>query len=141
MFRRCRMMRRPLRIFFGSDDLAVAHVDNTIAIFGCFRVVSDHEHGLSQIFVRPPQHLENDARAFRIQVAGGFVGENDCGTVDQRPRQCHSLLLASGKLARAMVEPLRNAKHLRDLFLKLGIRFHSRNVAGDLDIRTSAERG
>ena len=42
-----RMMRRPLRIFIGRYDLAVAHVDDAVAIIGGFGIMRNHEHGLA----------------------------------------------------------------------------------------------
>ena len=72
------------------------------AIGGGFGIMGNHQYRLAQIPVRLPQHIENDAGAFRIQVAGGFVGEHDGGTVDESPRECNSLLLAAGKLVRPM---------------------------------------
>jgi len=54
-----------------------------VAIRGGFGIVRNHQHGLPQILVRLAQHVENDVRAFRIQVAGGLVGEHDRGAVDK----------------------------------------------------------
>jgi hypothetical protein len=42
----------PLRVQFGGDDLAIAHVDNLVPVLGSFRVVSDHEYGLAEFAVR-----------------------------------------------------------------------------------------
>ncbi len=42
------------------------------------------------------QELENIVGSMTIQVAGGFVGPQDGGTVDQGARQGNSLLLSAG---------------------------------------------
>ena len=108
-----RMMRRPLRIFIGCYDLAVAHVDDAVAILGGLGIVRNHEHGLPQILVRLAQHVEHYARAFRIQVAGGFVGEHDGGAVDESAGERDALLLAARKLVRPMLETLRRCRAYR----------------------------
>ena len=51
----------------------------------------------------------------RVEVAGGLVGEDDCGSVDQRARDGHALLLAAGELVRVVVEPLAEAHPLQRL--------------------------
>ena len=47
----------------------------------------------------------------RVEVAGGLVGEDDVGVVDQRPGDRHALLLAAGELVGAVVEPVGEADH------------------------------
>ena len=41
-----------------------------------------------------------------IEIAGGLVGKDHVGLIDQRPRHAHALLLASGKLRRQMPQPV-----------------------------------
>src|ERR1700758_877815 len=97
-------MRRPLRIFLWGNNFAVAHVNNAIAVRGSFGGVSDHEYSLSEILVRLAEHVEGEARAFRIEVAGGLVGKHYGGTVDKSPGQRVSLLLSTGELVWTMFE-------------------------------------
>ena len=89
------MMRGPLGVFVGTDNFSVPHMNDAVAVFGRFGIVGDHQHGLSQLFVRLAQHVEDNFRVLGIQVAGGFVGQYDRGTIDQGSRQGHALLLAA----------------------------------------------
>jgi hypothetical protein len=45
------VVARPLRVAFGRDDLAVAHVNDLIAILRRFRIVRDHQDGLAEFLV------------------------------------------------------------------------------------------
>src|SRR5438270_5379093 len=45
------VMARPLRVPFGGDDLAVAHVNDLVAILHRFRIVRDHQDGLAEFLV------------------------------------------------------------------------------------------
>jgi hypothetical protein len=45
------VVARPLRVPFGRDDLAVAHVNDLVAILRCFRIVRDHQDGLAEFLV------------------------------------------------------------------------------------------
>ena len=102
----------------------------------------NHHHGLPQILIRLAQHVEHDARAFRIEVACRLVGEHDGGAVDERPCKRDPLLLAAGKLIRPMLQTFGDAKHVGDLLKERRIGLaQTGDVNGDLDVRTRAERG
>ena len=45
---RLRWVAGPLRVFFWSHDLAVAHMNNAITIGSCFGIVRDHQDGLAE---------------------------------------------------------------------------------------------
>src|SRR5207249_8780598 len=79
------------------DDHAVAHVHHAVEIRGCFGVVCDHDNGLAQILVQLAQHLQDDFRVFGIEVARGFVSEENFRLIDDRPRDGYALLLTAGK--------------------------------------------
>ena len=53
--------------------------------------------------VQPFNQVEDTACRGFVQVASGFVGQQQPGIVDQRARKRHTLLLAAGELAGAMV--------------------------------------
>ena len=133
------MMWRPLRVFLGSNDFAVTHVNDTIAICGGFRVMRDHEDCLSKILIRLAQHVEDNARTLRIQVAGGLIGEHDGGTIDEGAGERNSLLLATGKFIGAVLQALSDTEHLRNFLEECRVRrAKAGDVRGDLDIRTRA---
>src|ERR1700738_2622883 len=96
----------PLRVLFRSDDLTVAHMNNSIAIAGGFRVVRNHEHGLAQFPVGMPQHGQHDLGILGIQIARRLVGQNNRWLVVQCAGQRYSLLLSPGKFGRAMMQSL-----------------------------------
>ena len=50
-----------------------------------------------------------------VEVAGGLVGQQDGGVVDQRARDGHALLLAAGEPARQRVRLVRQAHLLEQL--------------------------
>src|SRR5271169_739315 len=41
------LVHGPLRIFLGLHDMAVAHVDDAVAVLGGFRIMRDHQYRLS----------------------------------------------------------------------------------------------
>ena len=45
----------------------------------------------------------------RIEIAGGFIGENQFRLIDERPGDGHALALATGQFRRAMVHALGQA--------------------------------
>ena len=53
------------------------------------------------------EHQVDDFLASRsVQIAGGFVGEQHARRSGERTRQRYTLLLATGELARVVIEPL-----------------------------------
>ncbi len=124
-----------MRILVRAHDLSVAHVNDAVAVLSGFRIVRDHQHGLPQFLVGLAQHVEYDFRVFRIQVAGGLVGQHDRRPVDESTRQCHSLLLAAGQFRRAMIQPPVNAEHSRDLLQERRIRLgQAGNIGSNFDV-------
>ena len=55
--------------------------------------------GPMQILEQIHDHLAGP----EIQIAGGFIGEQDAGVAHQRASQYHSLLLSARKLTRTML--------------------------------------
>lgn len=90
-------MADPLRIAVRRHYFSVSHVDDTVAIFRRFGIVRDHQNCLSQFAVRVTQHGEHNFGILRVKISRRFIGQNYCGLVDERSRQGHSLLFASGK--------------------------------------------
>jgi hypothetical protein len=62
--------------------------------------VRDENEGLASLFVESCQQGQDLGRALRVEVAGGFVGQDELGPLDQRSRDRHSLLLPTRKLGR-----------------------------------------
>src|SRR5262249_26215540 len=95
-------------------NVTVPHVNDSVGDGGSLRVVGDHEHGLAQFLVGLPQHVQHGVGIRGVEIAGGFVGENNRRPVQQSARQCHPLLLASGELAGTMSQPGGYSKQVCD---------------------------
>jgi hypothetical protein len=59
-------------------------------------IVGNHHDRLPQILIELPQHRQHVVRTFRIEIAGGLVGEDDFRFVDDGARDGYALLLAAG---------------------------------------------
>ncbi len=82
---------------------AVAHLNDSIAILGGFRVVRNHYNRLTQSLIEFAEHIENDFRVFRIEIPCRLIRQNYRRIVDNRPRQRDSLLLAAGQFERLVI--------------------------------------
>jgi hypothetical protein len=56
---------------------------------GCFRSAQE----IVQLLTHAPRHIG-------VQIAEGFVKQQDDGVLDQRPGKSHALLLAAGQFVR-----------------------------------------
>ena len=61
------------------------------------------------------KQIEDLHRCFRIQIPGGFIGQDQFRIVQERPRDAHALLFAAGKFVRHLVTLVRKADLLKDL--------------------------
>ena len=80
----------------------VAHHDIALRIGGNVLFVRDHNDRDSALVELLKNCHDLDAGA-AVEIASRFVGEQYLGLVDQGPRDSHSLLLPSGKLAGMMI--------------------------------------
>jgi hypothetical protein len=88
----------------------VGQEDDPVRVGGAARVVGHHHDRLPELADRLAQEVQDVGRGVRVEVAGGLVGEDQIGLVDQRPGARHPLLLAAGELGRAVREPVRDAE-------------------------------
>ena len=97
-----------------TDDFAVLDPDDPVGIlFRQFRVVGDHHHQTV-----PGHFLQqfHDLHAgFRVQRAGGFIGQQNIRIVDQGTGNGHTLHLAAGHLVGLFVELIAQAHVLQSL--------------------------
>ena len=66
-----------------------------MAVGGGLGIVGDHHDGLAEVFVQGSKQFENCLGAFRVQISGGLIGEDDLGFTDNGARDGHSLLFAA----------------------------------------------
>jgi hypothetical protein len=78
------------------SDFPIAHVEDAIGDLGRLGVVGNHEDGLVKLAAGLTEHLEDGVGVLCVEVAGGFVGEDDGWAVDEGASDSYALLLASG---------------------------------------------
>jgi acyl-CoA thioesterase-1 len=71
--------------------------------------VGDEDEGGAGGGVEVEEHVDDGAAGFVVEVAGGFVGEEDFRAVHEGAGQGDALLLAAGKLVRVVVDAIGKA--------------------------------
>ena len=82
-----------------GNDPAVAHGDDPARIFGDIGFMRDDDDRHALIAVERDQRLHDLMRGLGVEIAGGFVREQDARAVDQRPGDGDALLLAARNCA------------------------------------------
>src|SRR5215470_10777929 len=85
-------------------DLAIAHMKDSMAVRGGLRIMRDHHNCLPEILIELAQKRKNILGAFRVEISGGLVGEDDLRLGDDGARDGHALLLPAGKLRGEVME-------------------------------------
>src|SRR3954462_6919479 len=80
-----------------GGDLAVAQGHLAPGVLGDVRLVGDQDHGVARP-VELVEELHDLLGSGRVEVAGGLVGEQDGGIVDQGAGDGHALALAARQL-------------------------------------------
>ena len=96
---------------------AVCKFDAAVGLARDVRVVRDHQDGVARV-VQFAKDLKDDLFVRFIEIAGGFVGQDDLRLIDQSARNGHALLLAAGELGREMCHSFAHA-HAAQGFLRL----------------------
>ena len=109
-----------------TADNAVGQVHNTGGVFlSQLRVVRNHD---DQTVVRNlGKQIHNLDARFRIQRAGGLVGQQDLRVVDERTRNGHALHLTARQLARLLVYVVAQA-HALERTHRAVVAFGTRNA-------------
>src|SRR5665213_692588 len=92
----------------------IAHDHTAPAVGGDVELVSHHDHGDTRIIQRLEQPHDLNAGA-RIEVASRLIREQQVRAVHERAGDGDALLLATGELARSVVEPRPQAHLLERL--------------------------
>ena len=88
----------------------VAHLDGTVPARSQTQVVGDDEQRLALFAHERQQQVDDGAgRTRAVEVARGFVGEDDGRVVDERAGDGDALLLAAGKFERQVVQAFAQA--------------------------------
>ena len=108
--------------FRTSDDEPVPHGEGPVAL-GCQAfVVSDYDDGLPKGVPQAEEEGMDVLFGAGIEVAGGFIGKEDGGGLDDGTGNGDALLLASGKLRRLVGCPAGKANLFQEVqrpFLRL----------------------
>src|SRR5258708_37102055 len=90
---------------FLRGDLSVMQLNTTVGQAGDDWVVSDHHDGTA-LLVEFAQEAQDELFVLRVEVACGFVGQNDARIVNQGAGDADALLLSAGKLRGQMMRAI-----------------------------------
>src|ERR1035437_529702 len=85
-------------------QVAVTQTDGAVGAFAHARIMRDENQGFAQ-GVQFIENLHDLHAGGGIEIAGGFIRENDERIVDQRAGDGHALLLAAGEFKWLVIEP------------------------------------
>ena len=94
----------------GGEEFAVANDGETVGEeFGECAFVGDHDDGHAELRLKFAEKREDGFAGGGVEIAGGLVGEENFGAIDERAGDGDALLLASGKFRGAVAEAMRQA--------------------------------
>jgi len=105
-----------------ESDVAVGEFDTAAGVAGDVHVVGDHEDGVAGL-VEFAKDVDDDFFVGFVEIAGGLVGEDEFGLIDERSGDGDSLLFTAGKICGEMFEAIGEADTLE--------RFDSLRFIGD----------
>jgi hypothetical protein len=88
-----------------GEDLAVADVDDAMGVLGDVGFVGDEDDGVAAGVERVKEGHDFVA-GFGVEVAGGLVGEDDGGPVDEGAGNGDALALTAGELVGLVVHAI-----------------------------------
>lgn len=91
------------------DDLAVAHGDDAVGGFGDGGVVGDEDHGVFALMMDAAEEVHDLGGVLGVEVAGGFVGEEDGGFVGEAAGDGDALALTAGEFFGHVIEAMAHA--------------------------------
>src|SRR3989338_943043 len=103
--RRARLQRHRVGVALVALDHAVDETHDALGVGGHVVLVRDHQHGDALLGVQVPEQLHDLLAAVRVEVAGGFIGQQHPRFGDDGARDRHALLLSARELAGGVVLP------------------------------------
>jgi len=79
-------------------NFAVTHVQDAMPVGGGFGIMRDHDDGLAEILIELTEKAEDGFGAFSVEIAGGFIGQDNFWFADNGASQRYPLLFSAGKL-------------------------------------------
>lgn len=98
------------RFFRPSQQFAILHFKDSIAHLRQLEVVGDDDKGLLKIFPQVKDQLVKFLGGGSIEVAAGFVGEDNGRLVHQGPGYCDPLLFTARQFSRLVGQSLRQTE-------------------------------
>src|SRR5690606_34427728 len=123
------------------DDLAVGEEDDAVGVGGGDGVVGDHDDGLAEGLDAVAQEGEDFGAGAGVEVAGGFVGEDDLGSADEGAGAGDALLLSAGELGGLVVAPVGASDGVDDGVVPVGVGCATSDGEGEEDVFFGGEGG
>ena len=108
------------------DKATVLQLDFAVRQGGQFFIMGHDDEGLLELVPQFEEELMQFAGVVGVEVAGGLVGEDDLGFVDEGAGHGHPLLLAPRQLGRLVGDPLLEMQEVEQL-----LRLFQRLLAGE----------
>mgnify|MGYP001593277421 CR=1 FL=1 len=89
-----------------GDDLAVFHADDAVGLGGEFFVVGDDDEGGAACAVHLSHEGKEGIAGVGVEVAGGLIGEDHIGTLNEGAGYRHALLFSAGEFPRFVLHPM-----------------------------------
>ena len=96
-------------------DAPVQHGYNPVGAGGYFGGVGDNDYGDALLPVKAGENVDYLFAGAAVEVAGGFVGEEDGGFFDEGAGDANALLLAAGEFCGAVAHPVTEADAFQGL--------------------------
>ena len=81
-------------------NLAVTHMQDAMSVRGGFGIVRDHDDCLAEILIELTEQAEDGFGTSGIEVAGGFIGEDDFWLAHDGTSESNALLFTAGEFRR-----------------------------------------
>src|SRR4249919_3427312 len=91
------------------DQVALVQVQRVRRVLGGLRIVGHHDDRLAVVAVEHLQQAQDFLGRMPVEVAGGFVADQQGRVGHDRARDGHALLLATGEFRRAMLAAILQA--------------------------------
>src|SRR6476661_3853303 len=98
-YRAKKSARRAFSLYFSNMGLSLLlHLEDSVTACRQIIVMCNYNRGQPSLRMTFAHHVEDPRARFEVEITRRFVREEQLGIGEQRPRDRHALLLASGKL-------------------------------------------
>ena len=122
-------------------NLAVTHVQDAMSVSGGFGIVRDHHDRLAEVLIKLAEKAEHGLGVFGIEIACGFISQDDFRFADDSASERYALLFAARKFRRLMFQTIAQAEKICDDLEAMRIESISMNVLSQSDVVVRIESG